>query len=137
MRKTDEIERGSQDSTLSLVRDIASDAGTLVRKEIELARIEMVEAAKARVSMAIGIGVAAVAALAALIFGGLAVATALDRSLPGWASRLIVAGMYMALALAGLAIAAMRQKRAPSFAPRETKRTVKEDVEWARAQLKK
>jgi protein-S-isoprenylcysteine O-methyltransferase Ste14 len=137
MAKSKEMERGAQDSTLSLVRDIASDAGALVRKEVELARIEMIDAAKARVPMAIGMGAAAVAALAALVFAGLAVSSAFDRIVPAWASRLIVAGMYMAMATAGLALAAMRQKKAPSLAPQETKRTVKEDVEWAKAQLKR
>lgn len=137
MARNKQVEHDSQVSTLGLVRDIASDAGTLVRKEVELARIEMIEAAKARIPMAVGMGLAAVAGLAAMIFIGLTIASAFDRIVPTWASRLIVAGMYMAIASMGLAVAAMRQKRAPSLAPEETKRTVKEDVEWARAQLKR
>ena len=42
-------EEERQQSTLELVRGIANDTGTLVRKELELARIEIVEAVVARV----------------------------------------------------------------------------------------
>jgi hypothetical protein len=38
---------------------------------------------------------------------------------------------------AGAALFGLRRMKKPSLAPEETKRTVKEDVEWAKAQLKR
>jgi uncharacterized membrane protein YqjE len=123
-------------STVQLVRSIAADTSTLVRKEIELARQELTEAIKARVIGAAALGAAAVFGLLIVIFLGTAAAAALDLVFAKWLSRLIVAGGF--LLLAGIAVMfGLRKLKKPSFAPEETKRTVKEDVEWAKAQLKR
>ena len=53
-----------------------------------------------------------------------------------WAAFLIVAGVFLLLALGAVLFAKLRMKR-PPMAPEETKRTVKEDVEWAKAQLRR
>jgi len=71
-----------------------------------------------------------------LLFGALAAAAALDLVLPAWAAALIVAGAFVLLA-APAALLGVRRMKAPSLKPEETVRTVKEDVEWARAQLKR
>lgn len=123
-------------STLELIRSITTDSATLVRKEIELGRQEIVEAVTARLKAAGAVAVAGILGLMALVFLGLTAATALDNVMEPWASRLLVAGGFIILTLAALAFGAMRAKR-PAMAPEETKRTVKEDVEWAKAQLKR
>lgn len=123
-------------SLLELVRSIATDSSTLVRKEMELARLEIVEAVSARIKAALAAATAGVLALMALVFFALAAAAALDNVMRPWASRLVVAGAFSVLAIGALAFGALRAKR-PPLAPEETKRTVKEDVEWARAQLKR
>ena len=58
-RKPNEIppEPGDQ-STPQLVRSIASDTGTLVRKEIELAKQEIAEGLKAKIAGAAAFGAA-------------------------------------------------------------------------------
>jgi uncharacterized membrane protein YqjE len=123
-------------STIGLVRSIANDTSTLVRKEIELARQELTEAIKARVVGAAALGAAAVFGLLLVIFLGAAAAAALDLVFPRWLSRLIVAGGF--LLMAGIAaMFGLRKMKKPPIAPEETKRTVKEDVEWAKAQLKR
>jgi len=123
-------------TTPQLVRSIASDTGTLVRKEIELAKQEMTEALIARAKSALAFGFAGGLGLLGLLFAALAVAAALSIVFPMWLAALIVMGTLFLMAGAAVAIGVMRAKR-PSIAPTETVRTVKEDVEWARAQLKR
>lgn len=129
-------ERVNGQSTGELLRSIAGDSGMLVRKEIELARQEVVEGVLARVKAAAAGIFALAVTIVALAFGGAAAAEALDRTFEAWASRLIVAGGFLVLAMAAGGFAMLRAKR-PSLVPEETRRTVKEDVEWARAQLKR
>jgi uncharacterized membrane protein YqjE len=123
-------------STIGLVRSIATDSSTLVRKEIELARLEVMEAIKARVVGAAALGAAAVFGLLLVVFLGAAAAAALDLVFARWLSRLIVAGGFLLMA-AVAAMFGLRKMKKPPIAPEETKRTVKEDVEWAKAQLKR
>jgi hypothetical protein len=122
-------------STPELLRSIAADAATLVRKEVELARHEIVEAVTARLVAAGALAAAAVLGLLGLVFGALAAAAALDLVLPAWAAALIVAGGLLVLALAAAA-GAVRARRRP-LSPEETKRTVREDLEWAKRQLRR
>src|SRR6266542_3736419 len=68
-----------------------------------------------------------------VIFLALAAATALDLVFAPWLSRLIVAGAFFLMA-AGAALFGLRRMKKPSLSPEETKRTVKEDVEWSKAQ---
>jgi uncharacterized membrane protein YqgA involved in biofilm formation len=125
-----------QQSTIGLVRAIATDTSTLVRKEVELARQELMAGVKSRVVGAAAFGAAAVLGLLIVIFLALAAAEALDLVFAPWLSRLIVAGAFLLMA-AGAALFGLRRMKKPSLAPEETKRTVKEDVEWAKAQLKR
>jgi type III secretory pathway component EscU len=125
-----------QQSTIGLVRSIANDTSTLVRKEVELAKHELKAAVLSRLVGAAALGAAAVFGLLLVIFLGAAAAAALDLVFARWLSRLIVAGGF--LVLAGVAaLFGLRRMKRPSLAPEETKRTVKEDVEWAKAQLKR
>ena len=114
-----------------LVRSITTDVATLVKKEVEFARIEIVEAVNARLKAAGAIAFAAVLALFVLAFLGLAAANALDQVMDAWAARLVVAGGFLVVAVVAEVIA-MRRVKSP-VAP-ETKRTLREDAEWARAQ---
>lgn len=135
MGRTETTEPRADRSIGELLRAIATDTAMLVRKEVELARQELMEAVSARIKAAGAMAAAGVLGLLAVIFLALAAATALDLVLPAWASRLIVAGAFLVLAGGGMAFGLRRLKR-PPMAPTETKRTVKEDVEWARRQLK-
>lgn len=128
--------RPREKSTPELMSSIASDVTTLVRKEMELARQEIVEAIVARVKAAAALAAAGVLGLLVVVFGALAAADALSGVTPEWAARLIVAGGFAVLALVAVAFA-IRRFKAPPLAPEETKRTVKEDVEWAKAQLRR
>src|SRR5947209_7685436 len=116
-------------STPELVKSIATDTATLVRKEVELARRETMEALMARAKAAAALAGAGVMALIAVAFLGAAAAGALDHVMAPWASRIVVAGGFLLLAGIAAAIGWMRAKR-PPIAPKRTVKTVKEDVEW-------
>lgn len=123
-------------STVGLVRDIAGDTSTLVRKQVELAKQEVVEGIASKAKGAAALAVAAILGLFVVNFLGLAAAYGLQLVVAPWLAKLIVAGGFLLLAvIAGLMGLRMMKKR--SMAPKETKRTVKEDVEWARTQLKR
>jgi hypothetical protein len=123
-------------STGELVRSIAGDTASLVRKEVELARQEIVEGVMAKVKGAGALAGAGIFGVFTVVFLGLATGAALRIVLPAWLAWLATAGIF--LVLAGLAVAiGKRVMRGGSVAPDETKRTVKEDVEWARDQLRR
>lgn len=125
-----------QQSTVSLMGQVAGDAGTLVRKEIELARQEITEGITARLKGAAAFAVAGVMGLFVLGFLAAAGAAALALVLPTWAALLIVAGGFVFLALVAALFGRARMRR-PSIAPEKAKQNIKEDVEWAKAQLRR
>jgi hypothetical protein len=125
-----------EQSTPQLVRSIATDTSTLVRKEIELAKQEVTEGLKAKGLGAAAFGAAGLFGFLGLVFGLVTAVAALSIVLPRWLAALVVAGaLFLVAGIA--AFAGIRAMKKPGPAPTETVRTVKEDVEWARAQLKR
>jgi hypothetical protein len=141
-RTTDVATRSGADvaddarSTPELIKAVAGDTATLFRKEVELARQEIVEALVARAKAAGALGAAGVMGLFMLLFLAVAGALGLAIVLPAWAAFLVVAGVFLVLAGGAAAFGMFRMKR-PPMAPEETKRTVKEDVAWAKTQLRR
>jgi len=127
---------GQERSTMELLLSIADETKHLLIKEIELARIEVVEALMARAMAVAAFAVAGFLGVMVLIFGALAAATALDSELPPWGSRLVVAAVFAILAVAAVLFALARMRR-PKLVPEETRRTLKEGEEWAKAQLQR
>jgi hypothetical protein len=123
-------------STPTLLKDIAGDTGTLFRKELELFKQELMEGLAARLKAAAAIAVAGVLGLFVIGFAGMAAAAGLANVVAPWLAYLIVAGAFVLLAVFATMFAKLRMK-VPSMKPEETIRTLKEDGEWARAQLKR
>jgi uncharacterized membrane protein YqjE len=122
--------------TASLLRSIAADVSTLVSKQIELAKQELSEMIGARAS-AVGIMAgAAVLGLFVIGFLGLAGAEALALVMPRWVAMLIVGLVFAALAVVALLVA-RSMLRSAATKPELTKESLKEDVEWAKQQLKR
>lgn len=122
-------------STPEIVRSIASDTASLVRAEADLAKHEIVEAISARIKAIGALAVAGGLAFLGLAFGLAAVAQALALTVAVWIANLIVAVGVLFIAGIAAMIGARKSKR-PPLAPRETVRTVKEEVEWAKDLLK-
>jgi YihY family inner membrane protein len=123
-------------STGPLLRSIAADISTLVSKQIELAKQEIGEMVGTR-AKAIGVfGAAAVLGLFVIGFLGMAGAEALDLVLPRWAAMLIMAAVFGVLAAVAI-VAARGWLRSSASKPELTQESLKEDVQWAKQQLKR
>ena len=117
-----------------LFSELASETATLVRHEVELAKIET--AAKVRIA---GSNAAALAAGGAVAFaGGLVLLAAmvliLGLAIPLWASALIV-GVAVAAAGGLLVARSLRAFKRIDPVPRQTIQTIREDKQWLREQV--
>jgi len=126
---------GGTKRPLGVVAAAAIDgARTLLRKHVELARLEVTEAASVRAAGAGMMAAAGVAAMYALGFVAAAGAAALALVLPTWAAILIVA--ILLLALAGvLVLVGRRTIRTAPIPAERTRETLKEDARWARQRI--
>jgi protein-S-isoprenylcysteine O-methyltransferase Ste14 len=118
-----------------LIRSIAADLSLLIRQQVALAKEEMRGIAAEKATGGALLAAAAVFALFVLGFASLAGAAALDLVLPRWAALLIVAGIYLVLAV--IAVLIGRNALAAPATPERTKQTVKEDLEWAKRKLQR
>ena len=117
-----------------LVKELSKQTSTLVRQEVELAKVELAEKGK---KASIGAGMFGTAGILALF--GLAVLTAalvvgLADVMEDWIAAVIVGVIY--LVAAGIAALQGREKvrEAGPIVPEQTAETLKEDVQWAKNQ---
>ncbi|MDB4939503.1 MAG: hypothetical protein JWP87_6475 [Labilithrix sp.] len=123
-----------QRSLGELFSELAQETGTLVRKEVELAKVEMT--AKAKVAgrdAALVAGGGSIVALGAMALMG-ALILALGTLIPLWASALIVGAMVTIIG--GVLVAmGIRAFKGLDAAPRQTIETLEEDKRWLREQV--
>jgi uncharacterized membrane protein len=119
-----------------LFGDLSRQLGTLVRKEIELARTEMTTRATAVSRDAAMLGVGAAALYAAFLGAMVAVSLLLiDAGLTPWVSALLVA--VVVAIVGGALVARGRSALAQTgIAPQQTIETLKEDAQWAKERVK-
>lgn len=116
-----------------LLKELSEQTSTLVRQELELAKLELTQKGKRAgfgVGMFGGAGVLGLYALGALTA---AVILALATAMAGWLAALIVAAAYGVVA-GGLAVMgkAKVQQATPPI-PEQATESVKEDVRWTKA----
>jgi YihY family inner membrane protein len=129
-------DRGVNGASAPLLRSIVADLSTLVTKQIELAKQELGEMVGTR-AKAIGVfGAAAVLGLFVIGFLGMAGAEALALVLPRWAAMLIVGAVFALLAVIAVFVA-RSWLRSSASKPDLTTESLKEDVEWAKQQLRR
>jgi cytochrome bd-type quinol oxidase subunit 2 len=118
-----------------LVGSLSSDLATLVRSEVALAaeetRLEVRRAAQAAKAASAAAVLALLAAIALVLTAGFA----LDEALPRWAAFALVA-LALAIAAAVAGVAARRRVDQIDPVPRETQRTIQEDIRWMNNELK-
>jgi YihY family inner membrane protein len=119
-----------------LLRSIAADLSTLVTKQIELAKQELGEMVGTRAKAVAVFGAAAVLGLFVIGFLGMAGAEALALVLPRWAAMLIVGAAFALLAGVSLVVA-RSWLRSSATKPDLTTESLKEDVAWAKQQLRR
>ena len=130
-----ETDERARQGLQELLRSIGTDLSLLVRQQVALAKEEMRGIAAEKATGGALLAAAAVFALFVLGFASLAGAAALDLVLPRWAALLIVAGIYLVLAV--IAVLIGRNALAAPATPERTKQTVKEDLEWAKRKLQR
>jgi uncharacterized membrane protein YqjE len=113
-----------------LMKEISEDFSTLFRKEIELAKQELGQSIAAKVKGAVIIAIAGVLAFFALIFLLLAIRDGLDNLLWTWLADIVTAAILLVIGVIGALVA--KKKLATPISTDLTKKTIKEDVEWAK-----
>jgi len=119
----------------SLLADLARQSTRLLRQEIALAKSEMT----AKVAQ-LGIGAGELVAGALILYAGFlvllaAAVLALILVVPPWAAALIVAGVVLLVGL-GVVLKGRHDMRAETLVPGRTLRTLREDADWAREQMR-
>lgn len=136
-RMADGQPRMKDESIGQLLSDATRDISELVRKEMQLAKLEMREEARKASKAGGKLGAAAVVGYLALLLFSFALVWGLSELANmdvGW-SFLIFAVLY-GIGAAVLFTSGRKQLRTVSPVPRQTVETLKEDAEWARAQTK-
>jgi hypothetical protein len=128
--------QGRDDRSLGeLFAELAQETSTLVRQEVNLAKVEMSDKAS-RAGKHIGVltagGAVAYAGLLAILA---AVIVLLDNVMPLWLSALLV-GVVVAVVGYLLVRRALDALKREDFAPRQTMETLKEDQQWAKDQTR-
>jgi putative superfamily III holin-X len=123
-----------QRSLGELFSELATETGTLVRKEAELVKVEMT--AKAKVA---GRDAAIVAAGGSIVMLGVmallaALILALGTLIPLWASALLVGALVTGTG-GVVAVLGIRAFKGIEAAPRETMQTIQENKRWLREQV--
>lgn len=124
----------SKDSSLpASVERFAADLGVLIRSELESARREMAEKAKAAGVGAGMLSASAVGALLTLACLTVLLIAALSLALPVWLAALIVTIVWAAATAALALFGKKKVEDAAPFLPEQTIADVKEDLQWARS----
>jgi uncharacterized membrane protein YqjE len=116
-----------------LFGEMTSEVSQLMRKEVELAKVEIKEEV-GRAGKAGGmLGGGAVAGYFSLLFVSLALAWLLDQAMNTALAFFIVGALY-GIAAAVLITRGREQMKKVDPVPRQTVETLKEDAEWVKAQ---
>ena len=138
MKKTDgrrdqvvgpQHERVTRLSTLQLIKEIASQGGLLVKKQIALAKTELKSDARTEAKVAGGLGLAAVGAIITLTLLLVTGAFALALVLPAWAAGLIVTGVVAVFVAILAGVSWSRRIRKPLQRSRDE---LKQDVRFTK-----
>jgi uncharacterized membrane protein YqjE len=124
-----------QRSVPEVLEDIATNLAQIVQAEFRLAKTELKEGAEKSAGPGATLGAGMALAFYALGFLLLAAVYALSLVLAVWLAALLVGGVLTVAA--GILIGAGRTKlKRINFAPDKTIRTLQEDVQWAKQQIK-
>lgn len=124
-------------STAELVRDVADDLQRLFRKELELARTELVETVTAKAKGAGLVVAAAILAFPAVLFGFIALALWLPSLLPvTYAGGFAIVTLLMFVVVVIFVLVGLKFIKSKKGGISTSVDSIKEDVRWARDHLK-
>ncbi len=113
--------------------DLSEEASTLIRKEVELARVEIKESASKVAQAGAMFTAAGIVAFLAMQALSVALGLALASFLPDGVAALVVGVLY--LVVAGLLAAVAKGRAAGVSGPQQTVRTIKDDMQVAKQSL--
>jgi len=128
------IQRPADERSLGeVVSDLSTDLSTLMKQEVQLAKVELKQEVS-KVGKGAGmLGGAGLAGWFVLLFLSLALTFLLDNWLPIEVAALITASVWAVIA-AALALVGRKELREANPQLPQTQETLKEDVQWAKAQ---
>lgn len=135
LRRQQSVEADVHEQSLgSLLNRMNRDLAMLVRQEIELAKVEITEEVKRTGKSAGMLGGTAFAGYLAIVLLSFAAAFGIAVAIPlGWA--FLAMGVFYLIVAAGLFVRG-RQEIKTIRGPEQTVETLKEDVTWAREQIR-
>jgi uncharacterized membrane protein YqjE len=119
-----------------LLKELSNQTTMLVRQELELAKAEMAEKGKQAglgAGMFGGAGLFGLLALAALTT---CVIAALATGMEVWVAALIVTAVYAGIAAVLALLGRQKTREATPPAPEQAINSTKEDIQWAKNQVK-
>jgi uncharacterized membrane protein YqjE len=119
-----------------LLKQLSEQTTRLVHQELELAKAELTQKGKQAGTGAGLFGGAGALGLAALGALTACFILALNAVMPAWLAALIVAVVYGIIAFVLVKQGQAKMKAAGPPVPEQTIETVKEDVEWAKTQMR-
>jgi hypothetical protein len=131
-----DIDELRERSLPELLKQLSQETTQLVHQELELAKAELQQKGKqagAGAGMFGGAGALGLAALGALTACFI---LALNAIMPAWLAALLVAVVYGIIAFVLVKQGQAKLKAAGPPVPEQTIETVKEDVEWAKTQMR-
>ena len=124
-----------QRSMPEILEDIASNLTQIAQAEFRLAKTELKEGAKKAAGPGATLGAGLVLAFYGLGVLLLAAVYALSLVIAGWLAALIVGGVLAVAAGILIGVSTTKLKRV-NLAPDKTIRTLEEDLQWAKQQIK-
>jgi uncharacterized membrane protein YqjE len=132
-QSTGTTEGADQRSLGQIVSDLSTDLSTLMKQEVQLAKVELKDEV-GKVGKGAGmLGGAGFAGWFVLLFLSLALTFLLDNWLPIEVGALITAVVW-AIVAAVLAVIGRKELKEANPQLPQTQQTIKEDVQWAKAQ---
>jgi hypothetical protein len=119
-----------------LLRQLSAQTTGLVHQELELAKAELAQKGRQAGAGAGLFGAAGALGLAALGAVTACFVLALDAVMPAWLAALLVAVVYGMIALVVVKQGQAKLKAAGRPVPTQTIETVKEDLAWAKTQMR-
>jgi uncharacterized membrane protein YqjE len=115
-------------------QDIVRNVQDILRSEVRLAKAEIREEVAAAKTAGLMLAIGAVSAIFSMLFLLLTAMYALSYVVPNWAAALIV-GAALATVATILLAAGLKRLKAGDH-PRNVSERLKEDMEWAKPQIK-
>jgi hypothetical protein len=126
----------AEPGVVALLRSLSDDLLTLIRQELQLARLEVGRTARRlaadSVWIATGAAIAAVGALTLVV----AMALGLGALLGSYWLGTLITGTFLVLVGGGFLFKGLRDLRTQELAPKQTARSLRDDAEWARQEAR-